>query len=126
MSKFESNAITWFEIPTADFARATKFYEEVLDLKLQAFPGAEPCNMFPAELGGVAGCLVYRPQLKPAADGAMVYLNVDGKLDASIKRAEKRGTTITVPRTQVPGGYGYYACLLDSEGNHIGLHSRLF
>jgi len=24
----------------------------------------------------------------------------------------------------IPGGYGYYACVMDSEGNHIGLHSR--
>ena len=26
MSKFDGNAVTWFEIPTADFERATKFY----------------------------------------------------------------------------------------------------
>jgi predicted enzyme related to lactoylglutathione lyase len=31
---------------------------------------------------------------------------------------------VQLPKTQIPGGYGYYACVLDSEGNHIGLHSR--
>jgi predicted enzyme related to lactoylglutathione lyase len=46
MSKFETNAITWFEIPTTDFERATKFYETVLDTELRVFPGPEPCNMF--------------------------------------------------------------------------------
>lgn len=42
MSKFENNAVTWFEIPVADFARATKFYETVLDAKLLPYPGAHP------------------------------------------------------------------------------------
>ena len=126
MSKFESNAVTWFEIPTTDFNRATNFYEEVLDIKLQAFPGPEPCNMFPSQDGGVGGCIVHRTNQKPAADGALVYLNADGKLDASLKRAEKLGVPILVPRTEIPGGFGYYACLQDSEGNHVGLHSKMF
>jgi predicted enzyme related to lactoylglutathione lyase len=126
MSTFESNAITWFEVPTTDIERATRFYETILDMKLTAFPGPEPCNMFPMQPGGVGGCLVQRKAQRPASEGALVYLNVDGKLDASLKRAEKLGVQVLVPRTQVPGGYGYYACLQDSEGNNIGLHSRLF
>ncbi len=126
MSKFEANAVTWFEIPTADFQRATKFYEEVLDISFLPFPGGEPCNMFPAAEGGIRGCIVHRPQSKPASDGTTVYLNADGKMDASIKRAQKLGAKITVPRTEIPGGFGYFACLLDSEGNHVGLHTRCF
>jgi hypothetical protein len=126
MSKFDSNAVTWFEIPTTDFERATQFYETLLDVKLRAFPGPEPCNMFPSDDGGVGGCIVHRAQQKPAADGSLVYLNADGKLDASLKRAEQLGATVLVPRTQIPGGFGYYACLQDSEGNHVGLHSTMF
>ena len=126
MSKFDNNAVTWFEIPTTDFARATSFYEEVLDIKLRAFPGPEPCNIFPSHDGGVSGCIVHRPHQKPAADGSLVYLNADGKLDASLKRAQKLGVPILVPRTEIPGGFGYFACLQDSEGNHIGLHSTCF
>jgi len=126
MNKFENNAITWFEIPTTDFERATKFYETMLDAKLRAFPGPEPCNMFPIEQGGVGGCIVQRPNQKPATNGTLVYLNVEGKLDASLKRAEKLGAPILVPRTEIPGGFGYYACVQDSEGNHVGLHSTHF
>ena len=126
MSKFENNAITWFEIPTTDFERATKFYEQMLDAKLCAFPGPEPCNMFPSEDGGVGGCIIQRANHKPSPDGTSVYLNVDGKLDATLKRAEKLGAKILVPRTQIPGGFGFFACLLDSEGNHVGLHSSQF
>ena len=126
MSKFEANAATWFEIPTTDFARATAFYETVLDEKLRAFPGPEPCNMFPSQPGGVGGCIIFREHAQPTSNGTVVYLNADGKLDASIKRAEKLGAKILVPRTAVPGGMGYFACIEDSEGNHVGLHSTLF
>jgi predicted enzyme related to lactoylglutathione lyase len=126
MSKFETNAVTWFEIPTADFQRATKFYEEVLDVKLLAYPGPEPCNIFPVPQGGVSGCIVQRAGSEPGKLGTTVYLNVDGKMDASIKRAEKLSATITVPRTAIDGGFGYYACLIDSEGNYVGLHTREF
>jgi predicted enzyme related to lactoylglutathione lyase len=33
---------------------------------------------------------------------------------------------VLVPRTEIPGGFGYFACLQDSEGNHVGLHSTMF
>jgi len=80
--------------------------------------------MFPSGEGAVGGCLIQRLQQKPAAQGTMVYLNVDGKLDDTLARAQSLHSTVIVPKTQVPGGYGYYACLIDSEGNHVGLHSR--
>src|SRR6202046_93776 len=104
MSKFEGNAITWFEIPTADIDRATKFYETLLAAKMLPFPGDEPCIMFPSGESSVGGCLIQRLQQKPAAAGTMVYLNVDGKLDDTLKRAQKLGATMLVPKTQVPGG----------------------
>jgi predicted enzyme related to lactoylglutathione lyase len=124
MSKFEGNAITWFEIPTADIDRATQFYETLLAAKMLPFPGPEPCNMFPSGEGAVGGCLIQRLQQQPSAQGTMVYLNVDGRLDDTLARAATLHSTILVPKTQIPGGYGFYACFIDSEGNHVGLHSR--
>ena len=126
MSKFEGNAITWFEIPTTDIGRAQKFYEEMLDEQLTEYPGGDPCFMFPSTDGGVGGCLVKRAHATPTTGGTTIYLNVDGKLDASLKRAEKLGANVVVPRTEIPGGFGYFACVLDSEGNQVGLHSREF
>jgi predicted enzyme related to lactoylglutathione lyase len=124
MSKFNSNAITWFEVPTTDFDRATRFYEQVLDKKLTPFPGPDPCAMFPTEEGGVGGCIVKRASQDPCNNGTTVYLNVDGQLDASLDRAKTLNAKILVPRTEIPGGFGFFACIQDSEGNHIGLHSR--
>jgi predicted enzyme related to lactoylglutathione lyase len=126
MSKFTNNAITWFEIPTTDLERATRFYETVLDLQLTPYNSPDPCKVFPRGEDGVSGCLVQRANSKPAADGTTVYLNADGKLDVSVHRAKELGATITVPRTEIPGGFGFFACLIDSEGNHVGLHSTRF
>jgi predicted enzyme related to lactoylglutathione lyase len=124
MSKFEGNAITWFEIPTIDIERATKFYETLLAAEMLPFPGGEPCHMFPSGEGCVGGCLIQRLQQKPGSGGTMVYLNVDGKLDDTLARTQSLNAAILVPKTPIPGGFGYYACFIDSEGNHVGLHSR--
>lgn len=124
MSKFEANAVTWFEIPTTDMTRARTFYQQLLDAQLREFPGDEPCFMFPVGDGGVGGCLVQRAQQKPTPDGTLVYLNVDGKIDAVLERAPQLGSAVIVPKTALPGSLGSYACVIDSEGNHVGLHSR--
>lgn len=124
MSKFEANAITWFEIPTTDIDRARSFYENILGAKLIPYPGNEPCFIFPTKESGVAGCIVQRPQQKPVADGTLIYLNADGQLNAAVDRAQSSGSKVLVPRTEIPGGFGFFACITDPEGNHVGLHSR--
>jgi len=123
MSKFEANAITWFEIPVNDIERARGFYENVLSSKLIPYPGGAPCFIFPTKDSGVAGCIVQRNDLKPAADGTIIFLNADGQLNAAVDRAKTSGSKVLVPRTEIPGGFGFFACITDSEGNHVGLHS---
>jgi predicted enzyme related to lactoylglutathione lyase len=121
-----ANAITWFEIPTIDLERARTFYETLLATSLRRFdtdPDDVMC-LFPAAGGGVTGALVQRRFVRPVDGGTMVYLCVDGQLDAVLQRARELGSDMLAPKTMVPGGGGCYACVRDSEGNHIGLHSR--
>ena len=44
-------------------------------------------------------------------------------LDEVIARVSDAGGLVLMPKTEIPGGYGYFACLRDTEGNHVGLHS---
>lgn len=118
------NAINWFEIPCADLDRATEFYETMLGVKLVRDDSFGPVAMFTAEEAGTGGTLVKRTFQKPGASGPMVYLNCDGDLDAVLARVPAAGGLVLRPKTPVPGGYGHYACLRDSEGNHVGLHSH--
>jgi predicted enzyme related to lactoylglutathione lyase len=61
----------------------------------------------------------------PNACGAFVYLNCDSGLAAALDRihAGKRGELI-VPITKVPGGFGSFAVIRDSQGNHVELHQH--
>jgi uncharacterized protein len=118
----------WFEIPCADLDRAARFYETILDRRMHREEFGEPRDLmrvFPAAPGGVTGALVKRPFRKPGGGGTMVYLNCDGELDAVIGRVREAGGLILMPRTLIPGGYGAFACLKDTEGNHIGLHTSV-
>lgn len=49
----------------------------------------------------------------------------DGKLELApfLDRAQAAGATILVPKTQISPETGFFALLVDSEGNRIGLQS---
>lgn len=114
------NTVNWFEIPVVDIARATSFYGKLLGLKLEAgdFKGT-PTTIIKSD--GVSGALVQLEHRKPSAAGAVVYLNVDGQLDAVLARLKSVGGELVEPRTDI-GPMGAYAVVRDSEGNHVGVH----
>jgi len=118
------DAANWFEIPTTDLERATRFYELLLGATLRREFFGESMTLFPASQTGVGGALVCRDSQQPSACGSLVYLNCDSGLAAAIERMEsgKRGTVI-VPITSI-GAHGSFAIVRDSEGNHIGLHEH--
>ena len=118
------HAINWFEIPCEDLDRATNFYETLLGAKMHREASGDPMAIFASEVTGTGGTLVKRSFQKPGRAGTMVYLNCDGDLDDVIARIPEAGGLVLMPKTAVPGGYGYFACLRDTEGNHIGLHSH--
>ena len=118
------HAINWFEIPCEDLDRATAFYETLLGAPMQRVSADTPMAFFSAEMAGTGGTLVKRPFQKPGRGGTMVYLNCDGDLDSVLARVRVAGGLVLMPKTEVPGGHGHFACLRDSEGNHIGLLSH--
>jgi predicted enzyme related to lactoylglutathione lyase len=117
------NSINWFEIPAVDLPRATAFYEQVLSTKLRTEDfGGTPMAILEAE--GVAGALVVMPARKPSSDGALLYLDTAGHLDAVLGRIEKAGGKVVLPRTSI-GPQGFIAVMQDTEGNHVGLHQEV-
>lgn len=115
------NTVNWFELFVTDLNRAQAFYEEALGttLKSENFMG-EPHAIFKAE--GVAGALVVRKERKPSAEGALVYLACNGRLDAVLGRVEKAGGRVLLGKTEI-GPPGFIAIISDTEGNQVGLHS---
>ena len=84
------SAITWFEIPTADLAKAQAFYEAALACKLtHEDMGPSKGAVFPYDgADGVGGALLCGPSAtKPGADGTLIYLDASPLLDAAVDRA---------------------------------------
>jgi predicted enzyme related to lactoylglutathione lyase len=123
MNKSKST-LSWFEIPARDLARATKFYEQVLATSLQRVTSGQGRDVavFPYEAPGLGGAIVPSDR-KPSTDGALVYLDADGKLDDCLRRAQAAGGEVIVPRTSI-GVHGFFATIRDTEGNVVGLHEE--
>jgi predicted enzyme related to lactoylglutathione lyase len=119
------NAINWFEIPATDFARATRFYEEVLatPLQIDGSMGTKLAILPYTEGEGVGGAVIEMPQAKPHADGTRIYLNGGDDLDVILKRVPAAGGQIVMPKTFLREDIGHIGMFSDSEGNVIGLHS---
>lgn len=121
------NAISWFEIPSTDLARAQKFYETIFGVSLipMDMPNIK-MRMFPIEdMMGVGGAIVDSGGFhKPSAtDGPLIYLNGNPDLQKVLDKVEKAGGSIAVPKTEISPEYGFMAVFIDTEGNRIGLHS---
>jgi len=117
--------VLWFEIPSSDFDRAIRFYENILQTKMnRQFFGPTELAMFPYEPPAVSGCITPPEDApKTSADGVVIYLNADPSLDAVLARIEAAGGRITQGRTELPPGMGCFAKIADTEGNTVGLHA---
>lgn len=118
------NVAVWFEIPAADFERAVGFYEKVFDTQLKRDKfGPADLAIFPAAEKGVAGAVVAGQGYKPTAEGSVVYLDAGSDLAVQLSRVKAIGGNVTIPKTELPEGMGFFAQFIDSEGNRVGLHS---
>ena len=121
------HALNWFEIPVADLDRAIRFYEALTGRKLrrEAFggPGEELAVFEVDERVAVNGALLRSPDARPAAQGTMVYLNAGPRIDLWLERVPAAGGRVLVGKTALPPGMGFFAHILDSEGNRVGLHA---
>ena len=121
------NAISWFEIPSSDLGRATKFYETIFGVQLNPLdlPNIK-MRMFPLEdMMGVGGAIVDSGGFhKPSTtDGPLIYLNGNPDVQKVLDKVEAAGGKIMVPKTEISPEYGFMAVIIDTEGNRIGLHS---
>lgn len=122
------HAISWFEIPTTDIDRATKFYESILQVQLipMDMPNIK-MRMFPLQdmMTQVGGALVNSGGYHVPSDslGPLIYLNANPDVQHVLDRIEAAGGKILVPKTQISPEYGYMAVFLDTEGNRIALHA---
>ncbi len=120
-----TSAVNWFEIPVDDFDRAKAFYSKIFDYEMPTL------QMGPSQMGiliyeqgkGVGGAIVKGEGQVPSAHGTLVYLNAGTDLSVVLDRVEGAGGKIVLPKTPVAPDLGFFAYVMDTEGNRIGLHS---
>ena len=119
-----SSVINWFDIPATDLDRAARFYEAVLAISLirENMLGARMA-IFPAKQGEATGAIIAREGVTPGTTGSTVYLKAGADLSAALGRVPAAGGKVLHPKTFIKEGWGYFAIILDSEGNSIGLQS---
>lgn len=119
-----SSVINWFDIPALKFERAVRFYETVLSCRLiQENMLGTQLAIFPAKPGEATGAIMAREGLQPSPGGTTIYLKAGNDLSAALARVEAAGGKVVFPKTFIKEGFGYFAIMIDSEGNSIGLHS---
>lgn len=123
------NAAFWCEIPVRDFDRATRFYENVFNVKLipRTIERANRYGVFPLDpqSPGAGLALVEGDGNAPSESGTVIYIDRDEDLSIPLSRIEVSGGAVVLPKTENIGGNGYIALFRDSEGNKVGLHSSI-
>ena len=120
----KANPVGWFEIYVQDMARARKFYETVLDGKIEkldagdldmyAFPGDQSSYGSPGALVRMQGC-------PSGGNSVLVYFAVE---DCATEEGRVASAGGKVEKTKFSiGPYGFIALCVDTEGNMFGLHS---
>ena len=131
--------ILWIEIPVADIHRSIKFYENVLTTKLELTTLFETqMALFKKEVFGMKGSLIQTENYN-GSDGIkpIVFVNVmvdvidkvkrfGGKVikEPTLLRQKNKNGDIIIGTNLIDGQVGYYAEILDSEGNHLYLYSH--
>jgi predicted enzyme related to lactoylglutathione lyase len=119
-----ANTIVWADIPVTDMDRARAFYGAILQAEIPLMEGADDVALLPwdPEAGGVSADLAKGENLKPSAEGAVVYLDCKGDMGGMLRRVEQAGGKVLTPPSDMGGMVGTISFFLDSEGNRIGLH----
>jgi len=118
------NPARWFEIYVQDMERARRFYEAVLQVKLEKLNSAVPeLWAFPQSFAnyGASGALAKMEGVPSGGNSTLIYFGcVDCAVEA--KRVVASGGRILKEKFSI-GEYGFIVLAFDTEGNMIGLHS---
>ena len=123
-----ADTLCWTDIPVTNLGRAIKFYSAVLGKEVKKLSeGGMEYGLLPHEEQNASGCLCIRGDSggvnnTPSANGPLIYLSVEGRLDEAVETARKNGGKVLRARQKI-GEHGFRAVIIDSEGNRIALHT---
>ena len=123
-----ADTLCWTDIPVTNLDRAIKFYSDVLGEEVKKLSeGGMEYGLLSHKEQNASGCLCVRGDSggvdnRPSANGPLIYLSVEGRLDEAVETARANGGKVLRARQQI-GEHGFRAVIIDSEGNRIALHT---
>lgn len=123
-----ADTLCWTDIPVTNLDRAIKFYSAVLGKEVKKLSeGGMEYGLLPHEEQNASGCLCVRSDSggidnRPSANGPLIYLLVEGRLNEAVEAARANSGKILRARQQI-SDHGFRAVIIDSEGNRIVLHT---
>jgi len=116
------HTITHIEIPAPDMMKAKKFYSEVFGWNVEIMPDG---NYAIFSVGDTKTGGGFDASTKPAEGktGPGLVINVED-IPAKLEEIKKAGGKVIQGKTEIEGGYGFYACFQDTNGNHLQIHSH--
>ncbi|MFA5106569.1 MAG: VOC family protein [Candidatus Micrarchaeia archaeon] len=118
-------SVVHFEIPAEDVKRAKRFYESVFGWATESYPEMDYTilrttpvdkDRMPLKAGAINGGMMKRSK---EVKSPVITIGV-ASMDDSVKKIEKAGGKIIVPKMKV-GDMGFAAYFKDTEGNVVGL-----
>jgi hypothetical protein len=107
-----------FTVPNLEQAKA--FYTSLFGWEFFEFQPTEFYFQTPKNWGP-CGCIM---QGEPETTGkTTIYANVND-IPSILARATELGAKIITPKTEIPGGHGFFAKFQAPDMNHIGIYSR--
>ena len=131
--------ICWFEIPVLNLDRAIDFYSTILSAKIEKKMLLDrEFGVFDKNKHLIAGGLVVKEDYFPGKSTILFFSVID--LSQVLINTIEKGGEIVIPKTLlkqinskgdiiiagnlIDENVGYFAEIIDSEGNHIGLYSN--
>jgi len=113
--------IAFVAYPVTDVARARKFYEGVLNLKLNAPLSSENPRWIEYDIGGGTLGIGSSPQWLPSQEGPSVALEVDD-FDAAVATLRSHNVPAVIGPMDLPSCR--MITIRDPDGNKLTLHQR--
>ena len=131
--------MVWFEVPVKDLDRAIDFYSTVLLIKVKRILMLDQEQGYLDKGDGTPGGVLIKKENYQAGQGPVLFFYVIDISEILKNVAEYNGVIITektllkqknssgnfvITNNLIDQNVGYYAEIIDSEGNRIGLYSN--
>lgn len=115
------HTITHIEIPAPNLQKAIDFYSVIFKWNIQIVKEGSYAFFIIGDTNSGGG---FDASLKPAPEKCGVQIVIDvNDINETLQKIKEHGGSVTMQKTEIGSGHGFYACFMDPNGNYLQLHS---